>query len=126
MIIHWAEIIPAWAGNDFPYSRLFAEDLRQLDAIHAQLRMVLCTRPIHPWARKAWEANLITLLSQSIRQAKHCVEKTIALSPYLPPAYLHNLAGIYRDFFPYLLDAIQLVKTFPSSPTGIPISKANC
>lgn len=125
MIIHWVEIIPTWIGRGFSYSPLFTEDLRQLDAIHSQLRMHLCTRPIHPWANEAWKANLIALLSQTLRQSKYCSDKLISLSPYLPPASLDNLAGIYRDLIPYLAYAADLVKSFPSDPTGISTSKSN-
>lgn len=124
-LIHWIEIIPSWIGNGVPYGHLFAEDLRQLHAIHSQLRMHLCTRPLHPWADEAWKTNLILLLAQSIRQSRHCLQKLISFSPSLPSIYLYSLTGMGHDLSLYLSYAVELVKTFPPYSTGIPASKAN-
>lgn len=116
-MIHLTKIIPSWLGINQQID-LFGSDFRQFKAIHAQVRMLFCTEPLHPWAVIEWRRNFAGFLKQTLRQAHHCLEKCITLTEQTSPPFSENLARFWRDLSPLIFQANLIISTGILKPDG--------
>lgn len=112
-MFHLLEVVPGCLGASF-YTRLLDNDRRQFERIAAQLQMALSTRPIHAWATPAWRQNMIPLLSQALRQSRHCFQKLMLIQNHFSVASITHATPLWVGVLPLIVRGRRMLQTYQS------------